>query len=245
MSAVRHFLVNIFCACIPNKPLRKKMRVMLNSDVIGCVRFIKNDLNKKKIGHIKFFVGYQARSLIVSVNNEYVYKFPLRRSDADKLAVREKRIVDALSKISPIYVPGVKLLKWNEKIVRKYEHISGVTLSQMEMDDVINHISILAPKIAKFIYDIACADPKEIRDLKPSASAKPGYCFGWCHGDIADNFIVNPETFDVVAFIDWEDAGFCDFSYVFTADKRSPRRELMAAVGKEYDKLYNKNNCKK
>ena len=245
MSAVRHFLVNVFCAFIPNKPLRKKMRVMLNSDVNGCVRFIKHDLNKKKIGHIKFFVGYQARSLIVSVNNEYVYKFPLRRKDADKLAVREKRIVDALSKISPIRVPGVELLKWNEKIVRKYEHISGVTLSQMKSDDVINHIDVLAPKIAKFIYDIACVDPKEIRDLKPSASARPGYCLGWYQGDIADNFIIDPETFDVVAFIDWEDARFCDFSWIFTAEKRSPRRELMMAVGTEYDKLYNKNNCKK
>lgn len=240
MRAVCRFCVNVFCAFIPNKLLRRKIRVILNSDVKGCIRFIKHDLHRKKLGHVKFFVGYRARSLLISVNDEFIYKFPLRRSDSNELALREKRIVDTLSKVSSIYVPGVELLKLNEKIVRKYKYTRGCTLSQMETDDVINHIDILAPKIAKFIYDIGCADPEEIRDLKPSPNMKPGYRIGWYKGDIADNFIVNTETFDVVAFIDWEDARFCDFSYIFTVEKRSPRRELMAAVGAEYDKLYNK-----
>ena len=43
----------------------------------------------------------------------------------------------------------------------------------------------------------------------------------------------------IIAFIDWEDCAFGDFSRLFTADKRSPNVELMRAVRVEYDKLYN------
>ena len=42
----------------------------------------------------------------------------------------------------------------------------------------------------------------------------------------------------IIAFIDWEDCMFGDFSQIFTMDKRSPHRELMAAVRREYDALY-------
>ena len=241
MHAIRRFFVNILCAFIPNKPMRKKTRVLLNSDFSGCLRFIKRDLNKKKIGRVKTYVGYLARSLIISVNDEYVYKFPLRRDNSNDLALREKRIVDSLKRVSPMHIPDVQLLKWKKNIVRKYECIPGVTLSQMGCDDVLSHVDVWAPQIAKFIYDVACADPVKIRDLKPSKNDKPAYRVGWCQGDIADNFIVNPNTFEIVAFIDWEDAAFGDFSYVFTKDKRSPRIELMAAVSHEYDKFYNAN----
>lgn len=238
MHAIRRFFVNVICALIPNKPKRKKLRVMLNSDLIGCIRFIKRDLNRKNIGRIKVFIGYVARNLIISVNNEYVYKFPLRREDSNELALREKRIVDALTGTTSFRIPGVQLLEWEKTIVRKYDFIPGATLSQLNNEKVMAHIDILAPQIAKFVYDIACADPVKIRDLKPSKNAKPDYMVGWCQGDIADNFIIDPDNFNIVAFIDWEDAVFGDFSYVLTKDKRSPRRELMTAVRREYDKLY-------
>ena len=241
MHAIRHFFVNVLCALIPNKPKRKKLRVLLNSDLLGCIRFIKRDLKRKNIGRVKTFIGYGARNLIISVNDEYVYKFPLRRGNSNELALREKRIVDALQRTTSFYIPDVQLLEWKKTIVRKYEFIHGSTLSQMNDDDVISHIDVLAPQIAKFIYDVACADPIKIRDLKPSKNDKPSYHVGWCQGDIADNFIIDPINFNIVAFIDWEDASFDDFAHVFTKDKRSPRHELMVAVSREYDKLYNAN----
>ena len=237
MSAIHRFFVNVLCALIPNKPKRKKLRVMLNSDMVGCIRFIKRDLNRKNLGRIKVFIGYGARNLIISVNNEYVYKFPLRRDDSNELALREERIVNALVRATSFYIPGVQLLNWKNTIVRKYDFIPGANLSQLSNDKIISHIDVLAPQIAKFVYDIACADPVKIRDLKPSKNAKPGYMVGWCQGDIADNFIINPDNFKIVAFIDWEDALFGDFSSVLIKDKRSPRRELMMAVSSEYDKL--------
>lgn len=246
MYAIRRFFVNVLCAFIINKPLRKKVRVLLNSNVVGYIRFIKRDLHQKKLKQIKTFIGYGARSLIISVDKQFVYKFPLRRDDANELARREKRIVDVFSCISPIYIPDVELLAMGKNIVRKYKYIDGVTLSQVSGEDVLPHIKNIAPQIARFIYDIGMCDPIKLRDLKPNKNAKPAYRFGWCHGDIADNFIIDRNTFKVIAFIDWEDAAFGDFTNVFTKDKRSPRRELMTAVSREYDKLYKANkNIKK
>lgn len=245
MNAIRRIFANIVCGFIPNKARRRTLRVVLNADVSGCIRFIKRDLNRKKLKHVKIFAGYSARNLIISVDKEFVYKFPMFRSNSNKLALREKRVVDALAPLSPIYVPQVELLQKGKDIVRKYEYIDGVTLGQMNCDTMLAHIKDIAPQIAKFIYTIACADPVAIRDLKPTKNAKPGYHVGWCHGDISDNFIINPETFKVIAFIDWEDASFFDFSPIFTSNRISPRRELMLAVSREYDKLYNAKKAKK
>ena len=104
----------------------------------------------------------------------------------------------------------------------------------------MKNIDKLASQVARFMYDIAMADPDEIRDLKPAPDMRPGYMCGWCQGDICDNFMVNPDTMDVIAFIDWEDAKFFDFSHLFHVEKRSPAREFMLAVEREYKKLYGK-----
>jgi hypothetical protein len=49
----------------------------------------------------------------------------------------------------------------------------------------------------------------------------------------------NEKTHKIIAFIDWEDAFFGDFSYLFKNEKRSPAREFMAQVQIEYEKIYN------
>ena len=46
----------------------------------------------------------------------------------------------------------------------------------------------------------------------------------------------------IIAFIDWEDSAFADFSVMMFNDRRSPNRELMDAVKREYDKLYYREN---
>ena len=48
------------------------------------------------------------------------------------------------------------------------------------------------------------------------------------------------KTMKIIAFIDWEDCEFRDFSAMFHSDKRSPHRELMLAVEREYDRLYHR-----
>ena len=203
------------------------------------IRFIRKNLNTP-IRKIKTFVGYQARNLLISANDEYIFKFPLRRSNSRELTIREKRIIDAFIPISPIRVPPVDIFEHRGELVRKYEFIHGTGLRQIPIELAMQNLNKLAKQIARFIFEIGISDPAEIRDLKPGKNAKPGYMYGWTQGDICDNFIVDIKTMKIIAFIDWEDCEFRDFSAMFHGDRRSPHRELMPIVKQEYDKLYKK-----
>ena len=91
-TSMPHFLTNLLCAFVWNKRERNRVRAVLNSPVAREIRFIRRDI-KTKIFKIKTFVGYQGRSLLIAVNDQWIYKFPLYRSDFRKLAEHEKRIV--------------------------------------------------------------------------------------------------------------------------------------------------------
>ncbi|MBQ8042190.1 MAG: hypothetical protein IJ273_02565 [Alphaproteobacteria bacterium] len=238
---IRRFFTNLICGCIYNQDRRKRLRVILNSSMVDSIRFIRKNLGVP-VRRIKTFVGYQARNLLISVNDEYIYKFPLRRSNSRELTLRESRIVAALAPLSPIYVPPVDVFTHRGVLVRRYKFIRGCGLRQIPLDIAMANIDILAKQIARFIYEIGRADPESIRDLKPDVNSKPDYMYGWSQGYICDNFIVDINTMQIIAFIDWEDCAFCDFSPVFTGDSASPHRELMAAAAREYDKLYH-NQC--
>ncbi len=243
LRSLRHFLTNVICGCIYDKYTRKKVRVILNSNMSDNIRFIRNNIGGR-ITKIKTFVGHQARNLIIGVNNQWIFKFPLRRDNSHELAIREKRVVDVFRKVSRINIPAVELIEHKGQIIRKYEWVHGTTLREMPPDDLIAARGVLAPQIAQFLYDIACYDPDELRDLKPSPDAQPGFMYGWCQGDICDNFIFNRDTLELVAFIDWEDCNFCDFSGMVN-EKRPHRRIFMQAVADEYTKIYNKKKAKK
>lgn len=236
-GSLHRFFTNIICGCIYNKDVRKRTRVILNSPMADYIRFIRKNTGLR-LRKIKTFTGYQARSLLISVNDQYIFKFPLRRANSDELTRREARLVSALSPLSPIYVPPVAVFTHRGVLVRRYEFIHGVQLRQMPLDVVLANIDVLADQIARFIFEIGRSNPKEICDLKPSPDALPGYMYGWSQGDICDNFMVDMETMKIVAFIDWEDCAFGDFSSVFTRDKRSPHRELMDATRRAYDRMY-------
>ncbi len=240
---IRRFLTNLICGCIYNKDTRKRVRVVLNSSMMDSVRFIRKNLGVP-VHKIKTFVGYQARSLLISVNDTHIFKFPLRRANSRELTMREKRIVGALAPISPIYIPSVDVFAHRGELIRRYEYIRGTQLRQMPLDIALANIDVMAKQIAEFIYTIGASDPESIRDLKPAPDAKPGYMYGWTQGDICDNFMVDMKTMKVIAFIDWEDCVFGDFSTLFIGDKRSPNRELMTAIKREYDRIYAEHNTK-
>lgn len=236
-GSIRRFFTNAICGLIYNRDTRRRVRVVLNSSMIDSLRFIRKNLGRP-VRKIKTFVGYQARNLLISVNDEYIYKFPLRRSNSRELTLRESRIVSALGPLSPIYVPPVDVYTHRGVLVRRYKFIRGYGLRQIPLDVAMANIDKLAKQIAYFMYKIGRADPETIRDLKPDVNAKPGYLYGWSQGDICDNFIVDINTMQIIAFIDWEDCRFGDFSDIFIGDKNSPHRELMAAIRAEYDRLY-------
>ncbi len=240
-KSIRRFFTNIVCGFVYSKDGRKKLRVVLNSPVLEYVRFIRADTGLR-MPRLRFFVGYQARSLLIGVNNRWIYKFPLRRDNYRELALREQRIIRALAPISSIPIPDVRLIEYKGMLVRKYDFVQGATLRTAPRDLIMTNMAALAASVARFLYELARADPAEIRDLKPSPDATPGYMRGWCQGDICDNFMIDLNTMKIKAFIDWEDARFCDFSYMFGCEKRSPAREFMNAVRQEYDRLWNANN---
>lgn len=238
-NSFRRFFANIICGFVPGRDRRRLVRVLLNSDVAKYLRFIKSDVGARP-RKIKYFVGYQARSLLVSADDKYIYKFPLRRDNSDDLARREFRIVNALRDLSPLYVPPVQLLEYNGRVVRKYEFIRGTQFRHLPTDVAYRHMNKIAKQIAACMYKIGCADPMEIHDLKPNKSDAPAYKYGWTQGDIYDNFLVDEQTGNVLAMIDWEDAYFGDFSRLFKRRHISIASEFMDCVVAEYDRLYKK-----
>ena len=245
---LRHFCVNAICGLIWGRDRRRRVRTVLNANMTRNIRFIRRDL-KTRIYKLKINTGVMGRNVLVLVNNKWAYKFPVASENYNAKAVREKRIVDALRKYSPVYVPDVELITMHTRdgdvVVRKYEFVPGCTVREMSPETVLNNLDTLARQIAAAVYKIACADPKSIRDLKPTPNERPGYMRGWCQGDICDNFMIDEKTMRITAYIDWEDSRFINLRPLFQHYKKSPSRELMMATMREYDKLYKKDNDKR
>lgn len=210
---LRHFIANLIAMLMPTRALRDKVRAKIRyPQVRGYVKWVRDyarSHNMKK-SKMKIRVGFGSKNYVIILNKKYVFKFPLW-VDSVAASGREKRIVDVFQKISPIKTPGVELIKFGDIIVRKYDFVHGLTLVDLKAADVLRHREKIAKQIANFLYVVGRADPKELRDLKPKPDAKPGFLYGWFHGDIWQNFMLDPKTFDVVYFIDWEEAGFKDF----------------------------------
>lgn len=242
---MRHFFVNLFCCFIWRKSLRDRLRTLLYyrpvvRDYLRFVREYARRHNMKKC-KIKTKVGWICCNLVVILNNKYVFKFPLK-SDGKELAVREKRITDALRSISPIKIPKMEIIPYKDIVVKKYEFARGTLFSELSPHDVAKNAQHLARQLANFLYVLAKADPVELRDLKPTPDEAPRFLYGWNHGDIWQNFMVNPKTFDITFFIDWESANFGSlYPCMYSADYHWVRfdyRGLAIYVMAEYAKLY-------
>lgn len=242
LRKIRLFLVNIVCGFVWGRDRRRHVRTVLSANLGQQVRFIRRNLGTR-ISKIRVRTGFMGRNIVIIVNDAWAFKFPVRSENHDKKAINEKRIVDALRKYCPVHVPNVELLEMRTRgetsIVRKYECVPGKTVRDMPAQLVMDNIDKLAPQIARIVYEIARADPRALRDLKPTPNARPGYMRGWCQGDICDNFMIDTKRMKIIAYIDWEDARFLDFPFLFMYQyKNSPERELMAAAKREYDKIW-------
>lgn len=239
--ALRHFFTNMVCDLIYNQDTRKRVRAALNSPLIPLLVLIKKDCKLKHIKY-KIITGFRGRNLLILVNDKYIYKYPTQKCNfAPNIEVREYDITHELAKVSPIYIPVPVLLNYQDKIVRRYDVVHGLSLRQ-----VIQHKKIyekykkyLAHQVAYFLCVIARYNPKSLYKYKDDASQKPGFMCGWHHCDLLDNFMIDKKTFKIVAFIDWEEVGFGDFSEMF-ADKNPILDDFMKTVKQEYIKIYKK-----
>ena len=240
----RHLFSNIVCGFIPNKSKRDLMRVKIRYNTRPYVKFVRDYIGSTD-AKITTCVGGGCKNFIVLVNSQYAFKFPLN-DDGTERALRELRITTALRKYTKFKIPEMEIIKWNNMAVRRYEFFPGVVLGEIPPRIAMANRHHIAAQIAQFMYEIGRADPTEIRDLKPKKTAKPDFLYGWFHNDIGQNFILNPDTFDIVGFIDWETAVFDSFQVgLYVADHHWDKfgyRGMVVDIMAAYSKLYFSDN---
>ena len=138
-------------------------------------------------------------------------------------------------------MPDMEIIYWRGMIVRRYEFVRGKLLCDFPVEYIMANRDKLAYQLAYFMYVIGCADPAEIRDLKPTPNAHSEYLYGWFHNDIGQNFLMDDEL-NIIGFIDWETTEFCDFKKSLRMAERfwnkNGYKGLMTDVIAEYSKLY-------
>jgi hypothetical protein len=227
-------LANILCAFVPSRHGRRMLRLRFGYPIRKWIRFAKS-FSSSRHTQVSCTCGYRGINFVVNIDNKYVFKFPLR-TDGAEIALREKRITDALRPISPIKIPKMELLEFDGMTVRKYECVNGIGFHAMNRQIQNAHAEKIAKQLAKFLYVVGMANPREILDLKNNKKDAPAIMHGWSQNDLWDNFIMNPKTFDVIAMIDWEDAGFNDFYNCFTGG--TGNHVVKSALLREYLKLF-------
>lgn len=242
---MRHFISNVVSGLIRKKSLRDKVRTAIRyPQVHDYTKFVRRIAKNMPHSKITTAVGYGCKNWIVILNKTRVFKFPLL-TDGKEIALREKRITDVFSKISPIKIPKMKILEYNGIYVREYEFATGKLLTDFPPHVILAHSEHIAKQLANFLYVIGQSDSKELRDLKPNAKAKPGFLYGWFQGDIWQNFMLDEKTFNIKYFLDWEGMNFEDFRVSLRVASHNwdkfGYKGLIVDVMNEYAKLYLKN----
>lgn len=240
LMSIKHLAANILCGFIPDKKIRHRVRVRAYFDISKYIEFAKANAGRPNAS-VRTYQGHGGmKKIIVVLDNAVAYKFPLVAARADSPR-REKMFTDAFRDASPIRLPKMDVLKFNGMDVLKYEFISGRTLADTPSRVIRRHGDKIAKQLAKFIFEIGRSNPPALRKLRPPR-ARPGYMYGWYHGDIAGNFVIDQNTGDISAVIDWESAAFCDMRPDIMAafkfmEKRAAADVILKAVI-EYGKLY-------
>jgi hypothetical protein len=239
--AIRHFITNMICGLIYNQETRKRVRAKLNSPFLGLLLFIKKDCGEKHFRY-KTLIGFRAQNILIMANNKYIYKYPAKKIGfAKNIEVRERDITKELSKVSPVYIPIPTLLKYEKKWLRRYDVVKGLSLRQLIKKGKLyeEHKYYLAHQVANFLYVIAKYNPESLKKYKDNPDDKPAFMYGWHHCDLWDNFMIDPKTFEITSFIDWEEVAFGDFKHIFR-DKNPKINEFAKIIESEYKKIYEK-----
>ncbi len=237
MKIIKKFFANILCAFIPNRRRRAMLRLEMTNPIRKWIRFAKS-FSTQRHSQIRRTYGWRGVNFVITLDDKYVFKFPIRGQDGWDVAKREKRITDALRLISPIKIPKMEIFDCGGVAVRRYEFIKGIGWHSLDKKTQVKHVTKIARQLANFLYVVGNADPVEIRDLKAIKNDKPSIMYGWNLTDLWDNFILSPKSFDVLAVIDWEGVVFCEFYELFTHGNRNTIGQT--ALLREYLDIYKK-----
>lgn len=230
---MRKILANIISGLIPGRNNRHRVRAHLRTPIRKYTNFVKS-FSDARHPVVRTTYGYRCTNFVVTLDDKYVFKFPIG-NDGHDVSQREKRITDALRPISPVKIPAMDIFDCDGIAVRRYEYVKGIGFHATSRESQIAHADKIGKQLAAFLYAVSRADPVTIRDLKSKRTARPGIMCGWNNNDLWDNVLLDPETFDVVAVIDWEGAGFNDFYTTFTYGRRNTIGQT--ALLREYLKL--------
>lgn len=234
---LRRLLGNIAGGFFSNHDRRIRARVIVSAPMWRCVRFVKRIHGRH--AKIEKFYGAGGKSLVLGVDKKYVYKFSCMRN-ANYIATRERDILEYFGPISTLPTPPVTLLKMGREIVRRYDYVSGTSLAAIDSDVIIKNANKIGKQIAKFLFEIGKHDPDQLRKYKNHPIDIPRPFYGWNHKDWdnLENFIVDSKTLKIIAIIDWENSMYGDFYYRLHRIGSEPHRTLMAAVEREYWRLW-------
>lgn len=244
-TSIRHFFANVVCAFIYDDLCRKKVRAIINSPYLSWRRFVRRDCGVRH-PKIKLLTGFSGRNLLFRVDDKYIYKFIHKTIKGTEQ--REYDIASALAPISPIPLMVPTLLNTPTGPVRRYDFAPGMTLREFAEkypEKYSQNKESLADQIANFMYEMARHDPVQIRKHKRGYTPKniklkrPGYMYGWYHGDIGDNFMINPDTLRVTAIIDLESISYGDFSKDWVWEACPLVHDFITCVKQHYDKIWN------
>lgn len=241
--SLRSFAANVVCAFIPTESLRHHVRVRIKFGMRQYIDFACHD-SGLAAPRVRTFLGHCCKNLVVVLNDEIAYKFPLMPKKYHD-AVKEKLFIDAFRKYSPVPLAKPAVLKYNGTDVLKYQFIPGKIITELSPRETAPHAEKIGRQLGEFIYAISRTNPRALAEYKTTPDAKPGFMYGWYHNDIGANFIVDPKTMNIVGFIDWAAANFCDFKHDFARafrhlDHRGHGAIIIHAMLR-YGELYNQN----
>lgn len=228
-------LGDLLTSLVPFPRWRENLRVVQLYDFRRKYRALRHAFPNMPFGHVKMVKGGWNIGFIV--DRKYVFK--IRKSfdggaRVDKI-IREKRITDAFSGISPIAIPNIDIIESDGLTFYKYDFIPGQNLNRFSRRTIMRHREKWGRQIARFIHAVHTSDPAEIGDLKS------GDGDGWNHNDICNNIIVNPKTMDIVGLIDWEYSGWgtlqTEFDNTVAFSHAMRQSGIQDVVIREYKKL--------
>lgn len=203
--------------------------------------------------NIKLFTGFSGRNLVFIVGDKYVYKF-IHKQGVKNIERREYDIATALAGVSPIPLVVPTLLNTPYGIVRRYDFAPGITLRRLiEKSPKLyeQNKEYLGQQIANFMYEIARYNPVEISKYERGYTPRnvklkqPGYMYGWYHGDIGDNFMIDPKTMRITAIIDLESMTYGDFSRDWVWESCPLIHDFISCVKHHYDEIWNEQHKKR